>query len=161
LSSTHCRDLLPTRCLVAATGETGEAKQEAEVVPGSVVVDLVDIEVAFEQRCHKDERRNKALPEPKPEARDHVVFARRSSELVRSRSTPSQNVQKQQDKHKQDKEDFIVIPYISLRSMGLKRLRMTVLATNFPESGLPASGGFWLAFEAAVDRTGMNLFGNC
>jgi hypothetical protein len=46
------------------------------------------------------------------------------------------------------KEDFIAIPpYIWLRSMGTKSLRMTILATNSPGSGLPATGGFWLAFK--------------
>ena len=41
---------LPTRRTVAATTEeAGEAEQVAEVVPSSVVVELVDIEVAFEQ----------------------------------------------------------------------------------------------------------------
>jgi hypothetical protein len=41
--------LLATRCLVAAaTEEASKAEQEAEVVPSSVVVDLVDIEVVFE-----------------------------------------------------------------------------------------------------------------
>jgi len=41
---------IPTRRTVAATTEeAGEAEQVAEVVPSSVVVELVDIEVAFEQ----------------------------------------------------------------------------------------------------------------
>jgi hypothetical protein len=101
-SGTDCWDLLPTRRPVAATTEeAGQAEQVAEVVPSTVVVDLVDTEVAFEQRGHKHERRNKALPEPQPEARDHVVFAHRSFGLVRSRSTSSQNDQQQQDKQSQ------------------------------------------------------------
>ena len=102
MEGTYCRDLPPTRrSVAAATEEAGQAEQVAEVVPSSVVVELVDTEVAFEQRNHKDERRNKALPKPKPEARDHVLFARGSFEQVRSRSTSSQNVQQQQDKHKE------------------------------------------------------------
>lgn len=73
--------------MAATTKEAGEAEQVAEVVPSSVVVELVDIEVAFEQRDHEHQRRNKSLPEPKPETRDDVVFSRRSSELIRSGST--------------------------------------------------------------------------
>src|SRR6266404_3257769 len=70
-------------CPVAATTEdAGQAEQVAEVVPGSVVVDLVDTEVVFEQRGDKHERRNKALPEPKPEACGQVMFACRSFGLV-------------------------------------------------------------------------------
>src|SRR4029077_13571738 len=95
-SGTYCRDLLPTRRPVAAaTEEAGQAEQVAEVVPSSVVVGLVDTEVAFEQRDHKDEWRNKTLPEPKPEARNHAVFGRSSFGLVSSGSTSSENVQQQ------------------------------------------------------------------
>jgi hypothetical protein len=35
--------------VAATTEEAGEAEQVAEVVPSSVVVELVDIEAAFEQ----------------------------------------------------------------------------------------------------------------
>src|SRR4029077_11269001 len=95
-SGTYCRDLLPTRRPVAAaTEEAGQAEQVAEVVPSSVVVDLVDTEVTLKQRGHKEERRHKTLPEPQPEARDEAVFARGSFGLVRSRSTSGQNVQQQ------------------------------------------------------------------
>src|SRR5260370_25078445 len=88
------RILVPTRRPVAAaTEEAGQAEEVAKVVPSSIVVDLVDSEVAFEQRGQKDERRNKALPETKPEAPDHVVFACCSFELVSSRVTSGQNVQ--------------------------------------------------------------------
>src|SRR5207244_3078638 len=108
-SGTDCWDLLPTRRPVAAsTEEAGQAEQVAEVVPSTVVVDLVDTEVAFEQRGHKYERRNKALPEPKPEACNHVVFASRAFRLDSSWSTSSQHEQ-QQDKHSKVKEDFIAI----------------------------------------------------
>src|SRR2546429_4403630 len=62
--------------VAATTEEAGQAEQVAEVVPSTVVVDLVDTEVAFEQRGHKYERRNKALPEPKPEACNHVEIGR-------------------------------------------------------------------------------------
>ncbi len=46
-----CRSqLLPTRRTVAtATKKAGEAEQVAEVVPSSIVVELVDVKVAFEK----------------------------------------------------------------------------------------------------------------
>jgi hypothetical protein len=111
LHDTYCQDLLPTRCLVtAATKEASEAEQEAEVVPRSVVVDLVDIEVAFEQRGYKDERRNKALPEPKPEACDRIVFARRSFGLIRSGAHPARVFINSRTSTSKTKEDFIAIP---------------------------------------------------
>jgi len=101
------RRLLPTRRPVAgATEEAGEAEQVAEVVPSSVIVDLIRAEVALEQRGHKHERSNKALPEPKPEARDHVVFVCRSFVLVRSRSTSSQYVNQYQEKNNQGQGGF-------------------------------------------------------
>src|SRR5258708_12825558 len=94
--------LLPTRRpITATTEEAGETEQVAEVVPSSIIVDLVDAEVAFEQRGHKHERRDKTLPEPKPEARDLAVFVCRSFVLVRSPSTPSQNVHTHKHNHKQ------------------------------------------------------------
>jgi hypothetical protein len=58
-----------------------------------------------EQRDHEHERRNKALPETKPETRDHVVFARGPFGGVRSRSTSNQHVH-EEDKHKQDQTGF-------------------------------------------------------
>src|SRR5579862_929496 len=73
------------RFVAAATEETSETKQVAEVVPGSVVVDLVDVQVALEQRCHKHKRRNKSVPESKPEARDSVIVGR-SPRCIRARS---------------------------------------------------------------------------
>src|SRR5690349_5205445 len=94
-------NLLPTcRPVAAATEEACQAEKVAEVVPSSIVVDLVDIKIVFEQRDHKDEWRNKTLPEPEPKARDRVVFARRSFGHVRSLSTSSQNVHQEHDNHK-------------------------------------------------------------
>ena len=52
--------------MAAAAEEAHQAEQVSEVVPGAVVVDLVDVEAALEQRDHKHKRRNKALPEAKP-----------------------------------------------------------------------------------------------
>src|SRR5437879_173366 len=96
LSGTCCADLLSTcRPVAAATEEAGQAEQVAEVVPASVVVDFVDTEVAFEQRGHEHKWCNKAMPEAEPEARDSMVFARRSFGLVGVRRTSSQNVQQQ------------------------------------------------------------------
>ena len=49
ISSDERQNLVSTRrAVAAATEKTGQAEQVAEVVPSSVVVDLVDIEVAFE-----------------------------------------------------------------------------------------------------------------
>ena len=88
-------DLLgpPCRPVAATAKDARQAEQIAEVVPGSVVVDLVDTEVAFEKRGHEHKWRNKTLPEAEPEACDCVVFARRSFEMVSARRTSGQNVQ--------------------------------------------------------------------
>ena len=97
------RELVATsRAVAAATEETGQAEEEAEVVPSSVVVDLIDGEIAFEEGGHKDEGSNKALPEPQPETRNDIALAGDTFGLIRSRSTPGENVQKEQEKHKED-----------------------------------------------------------
>ena len=71
-------------------------EQVAEVVPGSVVVDLVDIEVALEQRCHKHKRRNKAPATGRARSRRRATaLAPRSFGLVRARRASSQNAQQQ------------------------------------------------------------------
>lgn len=92
---------LPRRAVAAAAEEAGQAKQVAEVVPTFVIVNLVDTEVASEQRSHKNKRRDKPLPQTDPEARNSAVFARRSFGLVRARRASSQNAQQQQDNYKQ------------------------------------------------------------
>jgi hypothetical protein len=81
--------------VTAATEETSQAEEVTEAVPSSVVVDLVDAKVAFKQRSNKYKGRNQTVPEAKPETRDYVVFTRRTSGWIRSRSTSNQNIQQQ------------------------------------------------------------------
>jgi len=56
--------LPPSGPVTTATEETGQAEQVPEVVPGTVVVNLVDIKVASEERDHKHKRRDEAVPHP-------------------------------------------------------------------------------------------------
>lgn len=94
LSGAARQILFPTRCFVtASTEEAGQSEKVAEVIPGSAVVDLVDAEIVPEQRHHKHNRRNKALPEAEPEARDYVLVVDRPVELVNARRTSRQHVQ--------------------------------------------------------------------
>ena len=60
--------------------------------------DFRDIILRLREPCQtspKHKRRNKALPEAEPEARDAIVLARRSFGRVRARRASSQNAQQQ------------------------------------------------------------------
>ena len=54
----------------SATAECSNAKQEAEVIPSTVVMHLVDVEVPAEQRDDEGDGRREAIPQPIPEAGD-------------------------------------------------------------------------------------------
>ena len=88
----QCKSSPLTRgAIAAASEEAGQAKQVAQVVPRSVVVNLIDTEIILEQRDYKDEWRDKAMPHPEPEARNSVIFTRRASGGVGSRCASSNN----------------------------------------------------------------------
>ncbi len=69
-------------------------------------------------------RRNKALPETEPEAREFAVFTRHFPGWVRAQRAPSQNAQ-QQASTSTVKEVFIAIPpaLTLLRVTGMKGFR--------------------------------------
>jgi hypothetical protein len=81
---------LPRGFVPATAEETRETKQEAEVVPGSAVMYLVNVEIALEQRDQEDKRRNESVPEPEPEARDTMI-ARRFFGRIRARCTTNES----------------------------------------------------------------------
>jgi hypothetical protein len=72
--------------MTTAAEEAHQAEEVSEVVPGSVVVDLVDVEAGYEERNDEHERGNKALPESEPESGYGVLVAGRAFQIVRAGS---------------------------------------------------------------------------
>src|SRR5215469_14091688 len=77
---------VPFRLVTTAAEEARQAEEISKVVPGAVVVDLVDIEVGYEERDDQDERSDKTLPESEPEAGDGVLVAGGAFLIVRAGS---------------------------------------------------------------------------
>jgi len=81
---------------IAATrgGRAASAEQqsgthrEAEVVPGAVVVNLVDVDAVLEERDDEGDRRNRAVPESEPEARDDSIARGRVDDGVGTGGAP-------------------------------------------------------------------------
>src|SRR5215469_8448289 len=88
--------------IAAAAKEARQPEQVAEVIPGSVVVNLIDGQVALEERSHENERCDKAMPDAKPETCDHVVLVGRSLKLIRGGSTPGQEPCQQKETEQAD-----------------------------------------------------------
>ena len=69
--------MAPRGCPVAAASkEAGQPEQVAEVVPGSVVVHLVDVQIALEEGDNEDKGGDEPLPDPAPEPCHPAVLAR-------------------------------------------------------------------------------------
>jgi hypothetical protein len=94
------RHLLSPRCpATAATEEASYAEEVPEVVPTPVVVNLIHVDVAFEQRDDKHDWRDEALPETNAEASNRSLIVKRSLQLIRTRRTSCQEVQKQHNEN--------------------------------------------------------------
>ena len=59
----------------SAAEEAHEAEEVSEVVPGAIVVDVIDVQVFHEQREQEDEWGDEALPEAEPESGDGIAWA--------------------------------------------------------------------------------------
>jgi len=84
-----------------------------EVVPEAYVVNLIDIDVTVEQRNHKRDRRNPAMPHPGEEP--CRMFHRVCAIAGRARGQQYHH----QDQHQPEQQDFFVfhkpIPHLSIR----------------------------------------------
>ena len=78
--------LLPPRRFVSASAEEArDSEQVPAVVPGSVVVNFVEIEIAAKQGNHEDERCNESMPQTQPEPRGCAVINGGPFQLVCAR----------------------------------------------------------------------------
>src|SRR5271165_3179521 len=82
--------------LMAAAEEAGQPEQVSEVVPGAVVVDLVDVQAVDEQRDDKYEGGNETLPQSEPESGDGVLLARCALHGVGAGGTGGEDEEKEE-----------------------------------------------------------------
>jgi hypothetical protein len=68
--------------VAAAAEDAHEAEEVSEVVPGAVVVDLVDVEATLKERDDEDEGGDEALPEAEPESGDGVAGAGSALQVI-------------------------------------------------------------------------------